>query len=193
MSIFAPTSSSRPRLGVFAAGLASAAILATAAAPDDALAASCSGADATPAHASRTTIARATLCLINGERRGHGLAALRPSATLAAAAQGHSRDMVHRRYFAHTAPSGATVVKRIRRSGYLAPGKRWTVGENLGWGSSSEGSARAIVRAWMHSPPHRKAILTAAYRDAGIGVAKGVPTAGAGQGATYTVDFGVRR
>jgi uncharacterized protein YkwD len=182
-----------PRLRVLAAGLATTVILGGAVASEEALAASCSGADAKPTQAGQAKIARATLCLLNGERRSRALHPLRQSAPLAAAARGHSRDMVRRRYFAHTAPGGATVVRRIRQSGYLSPAKKWTVGENLGWGSRSEGSPRAIVRAWMHSPPHRKAILTASYRDAGIGVASGVPRAAAGSGATYTVDFGVTR
>ena len=81
---------------------------------------------------------------------------------------------------------------RVRRSGYLRSAHRWRLGENLGWGSREQGSARAIVRAWMNSPPHRKAILSSRYRDAGVGVTWGVPHEGAASGATYTVDFGTR-
>ena len=45
----------------------------------------------------------------------------------------------------------------------------------------------------MQSPPHRKAILTPAYREAGVGVVRGVPTSRTAGGATYTMDFGFKR
>jgi hypothetical protein len=46
----------------------------------------------------------------------------------------------------------------------------------------------------MRSPPHREIILTAAFRDAGIGVAPAVPAVigGGTGGATYAVEFGAR-
>jgi uncharacterized protein YkwD len=44
----------------------------------------------------------------------------------------------------------------------------------------------------MDSPGHRANILKRGYRDLGVGVVLGVPVSGAA-GATYTVDFGVRR
>jgi uncharacterized protein YkwD len=181
------------RLRLLAAGFAAATLLGAAAGTGDALAATCAGATARPGEISRTETARATQCLVNAERRGRGLRALRPSARLAAVARSHSRDMVRRRFFAHTAPGGITFLDRIRRSGYLRSADRWHVGENLGWGSGPGGSPEAIVRAWMQSPPHRKAILTAAFRESGVGVARGVPVPAAGGGATFTMDFGVRR
>jgi uncharacterized protein YkwD len=181
------------RVRALAAALAAAAFLGSAAGAEEANAADCAGGNATPMHASRQMVARATLCLMNAERRGRGLRPLRLSPPLSVAARRHSRDMVHKRYFSHTAPNGSSVVQRIRRSGYLRSAKRWSVAENLGWGSAGEGSAGAIVRAWMNSAPHRKAILTQSYRDAGIGVVRGVPTGLPSSGATYTVDFGVKR
>ena len=84
-------------------------------------------------------------------------------------------------------------MERIRHSGYLHSAHRWVLGENLAWGTRSRSSARAIVRAWMHSPRHRKAILTPAYREVGIGVVPGVQRPGQTEGATYTADFGVKR
>jgi uncharacterized protein YkwD len=183
----------RPRLRLLAAGLAAVALFGASAGTGDALAAKCPGGSASPTKASRGEMTRATLCLVNAERRGRGLPTLRLNGRLTAAARAHSRDMVRRHYFEHTAPGGQTLVKRIRQSGYLTSAKRWLVGENIGWGAASKGSARAIVKAWMNSPSHRKAILTRSYRDAGIGVVKGVPTPGASGGATFTLDFGVRR
>ena len=48
------------------------------------------------------------------------------------------------------------------------------------------------VDAWMDSPGHRENVLKRVYREVGIGVVLGVPVSDAA-GATYTVDFGVRR
>jgi hypothetical protein len=47
----------------------------------------------------------------------------------------------------------------------------------------------------MHSPPHREIVLTEAFRDIGVGATPAAPAAlAAGRsGATYTVEFGVRR
>ena len=44
----------------------------------------------------------------------------------------------------------------------------------------------------MDSPGHRANILKRSFRDMGVGVVLGVPVSDAA-GATYTVDFGVRR
>ncbi len=159
----------------------------------DASAASCGQRNTEANNLSQPVIARTTLCLLNSERRARGLSSLRLSRPLSRAASGHSRDMVSRSYFAHTAPGGPSLVQRVRKTGYLKSAHRWRVGENIAWGAGGKSSAEAIVTAWMHSPQHRKAILTRAYRDVGIGVAAGVPSAGQAGGATYTADFGVKR
>jgi uncharacterized protein YkwD len=173
-------------------GLMAATITATGASSDEALAVRCAGATALPAHSSERTLARATLCVLNAERRTHRLRALRLNARLSAAAVAHSRDMVQRDYFSHTTPLGTSFLQRIRHTGYLHRSRRWLVGENLAWGEGAGGSAQAILRAWMHSPPHRKAILTASYRDVGIGVVSGLPLRLPTGGATYTTDFGIK-
>jgi uncharacterized protein YkwD len=177
---------------VFAAGLVAVAVFGASIQPGDALAANCPGGSASPITASRGEITRATLCLVNAERERHGLRPLRVNRRLSVAARRHSRDMVRRHYFDHIAPDGSTVVERIRATGYLNSAHRWLVGENIGWGESSKGTGRGIVQAWMHSPPHREAILTPSFRDAGIGVVKGAPTLGAPGCATFTLDLGVR-
>ena len=48
------------------------------------------------------------------------------------------------------------------------------------------------MRAWMASPPHRAHILDSAFRDVGIGFARGTPKPSDGPGATYCVEFGRR-
>jgi uncharacterized protein YkwD len=182
----------RWHLGLLVAGLAAVAGFGTGA--SDAAAASCTKADASPTQMSRAAIARTTLCLVNAERHSQDLRPLRMSHALSAAALRHSSDMVRRSYFSHTAPGGQTFLQRIRDSGYLRSAERWRAGENLGWGAGgAQSSPRAIVQAWMQSPPHRKAILTPAYRQAGVGVVRGVPTSHSTPGATYTIDFGFKR
>jgi uncharacterized protein YkwD len=149
----------------------------------EAFAATCANASAKPSM---------TLCLINVQRHSHGLPAVRLNPRLSQAARAHSRDMVRRRYFSHTTPEGLSFADRIRGTGYLRASRQWFVGENLAWGWRGRDSARRIVRAWMHSPPHREVMLNPAYREVGIGIVSGVPRPLPPGGATYTADFGVR-
>jgi uncharacterized protein YkwD len=133
--------------------------------------------------------------MLNRERARRGLRPLRSSSALATAAAGHSRDMVRRRYFAHTAPGQVTFTRRIERSRY-ARGGAAKLGENLAWGMGAPASPRAVVRGWMRSPEHRANVLDPAFRAIGVGIAPGVPvataSAAASTGATYTTDFGSR-
>jgi uncharacterized protein YkwD len=149
---------------------------------------SCAAASVQPSAAGRSMAEAATLCLVNRERARRGLVALRANHSLVAAARAHSTDMVRRRYFEHGAFAG-----RIRSHGYGGRGG-WTLGENIAWGTGELGSPARIVDAWMHSPGHRANILYRGFREAGVGVAAGVPDADAGRmaGATYTLDFGAR-
>lgn len=151
----------------------------------------CANATRSPAGAKDARAVRATLCLINAVRRQHGLHTVRLDRQLAVAALGHSRDMVRRRYFAHETPEGLSPAGRVAATGYLR-GHRWLVGETLAWWSPNAAPA-TIVDAWMHSPPHRRVLLEPAFRDVGLGLVAGVPTAGKRGGATYTADFGFRR
>jgi uncharacterized protein YkwD len=180
------------RLLVIAAVAAVAVVLATAE-PPVAFAATCANANAKPLHSSRQTVSRAMLCLINAERRAHGLRDLRLDPRLSKAAQDHSRDMVRRRYFSHTTPEGISPAGRVRGTGYLRASRAWLVGENIAWGSHGRETAARVVRAWMHSPPHREEILRPSFRDAGIGAVLGTPGSVRRGGGTFTVDFGVRR
>jgi uncharacterized protein YkwD len=134
----------------------------------------------------------ATLCLINAQRQHHQLQPLKPNPRLARAARAHSREMVRGHYFSHTEPQAGSFLARMRKSGFLGSAHWWKVGENIGWGTMASASPRALVQAWMQSPPHRKQILTGAYRVVGVGVVQGVPEPSAGSGSTYTTDFGVK-
>jgi hypothetical protein len=151
------------------------AVTAAAAAPSLAGAASCSGANRSPARLGQSATIQSTLCLLNKERASR-------------AADGHAGDMVAQRYFAHDSKSGATFVTRIKRTGWTRSRRSWTVGENIGYGSGSLATPRSMVAGWMHSSGHRANILARQFRMIGIGVANGAPTGNSG--ATYATDFG---
>jgi len=161
--------------------------------PSAAQARSCPGADARPGVASPRALERATACVIDAERRRRGRSALRTTARLQRAARAHARDMVARDYFAHLAPDGTRVSDRIRRTGYLRGVRAWHVGEVLAWGVGPRGSARATVRAWLRSPPHRAVVLDRSFRDVGVAIVSGAPTSGRVRGAVTAVAVFGRR
>ena len=135
---------------------------------------------------------QATLCLLNRERTSRGLPALRENPILDTASVQHSADMVKANYFEHTSPDGHSVGDRLRAIGY-SRGVSASAGENIAYGVGPKGSPKAIVRAWMLSPPHRADILRAAFTEIGIGIALGAPevsTEKQPNAATYTTDFG---
>jgi uncharacterized protein YkwD len=154
--------------------------------------AECEGADAAPSAGNLDAIRTSVLCLHNRIRARAGLPLLRENVRLRSAALAHSQDMVANRFFEHTAPSGATFVDRIMRARYVRGNEGWSLGENLAWGTGSYGTPQGVMDAWMNSPGHRRNVLRRSYREVGIGIVTGVPN-GSSAGATYTMDFGVRR
>jgi len=160
--------------------------------PTASSAASCANASAAPHTVSAAALRGSTLCLLNAERRRRGLRPLRRDRRLELAASRHARDMDARNYFDHTSRSGASFVDRIRRTGYLRGARRWTVGENIAWGTGSMATPSEIMEAWMDSPGHRRNILQTRFREIGVGIAQGAPARGVGNGATYATSFGAR-
>jgi uncharacterized protein YkwD len=170
------------------------AALGAAAVPTASRAAACAHASAQAGAATDADLRDAVRCLVNGQRAARGLPALRASGRLTTAAQRHSADMVRRRYFAHVTPEGWTLTDRVRWTGYLAGTGDWSLGEDIAWGTGALGTPAAIVRAWMASPPHRAVVLGRSFREAGVGIARGVPldgVAGADIGATFVLDAGM--
>jgi uncharacterized protein YkwD len=154
----------------------------------------CTHTQLTPTGQNLNLIRAATLCLINRERAAHGERPLRPNTRLRRAAQAHTDSMAFGDYFEHVGPRGQTPLTRMRNAGYISSSRvGYEVGENIAWGTLGLATPRAIVAAWMASPPHRANILDAHYRETGIGVCPHPPASLAhGQaGAVYTQDFGV--
>jgi len=133
----------------------------------------------------------------NAARRREGRRRLRTRDDLSAVALAHSRDMAARGFFSHVNPDGLTPVIRARRAGIACERPdgptyvRQGVNENLfqTWISREattvrEGAttrtiehprapdtiAREVIDGWLHSPPHRLALLDQNARHHGFGV-----------------------
>ena len=139
----------------------------------------CRGANVRISAAPRAELKRATVCLINVQRRTRGLPALHESARLDRSAQRWTNAMVHFHNFAH----GADFASRISAVGF-----RWSnAGENIATGFQTPAS---VVRAWMASPGHCRNILSPSFLDVGTGVRLGA-VGGGGVPGTWTQDFGL--
>jgi uncharacterized protein YkwD len=140
----------------------------------------CAHAHVRISHASgRGEVRQAVNCLINVQRRNHGLPGLRGNNRLNDSAQGWTNVMVHDRAFSH----GADFAGRISAVGF-----DWSrAGENIATGY---GTAAGVVRAWMASTGHCQNILNPQFREEGMGVDLGdaLPH---GRG-TWTMDFALR-
>jgi uncharacterized protein YkwD len=135
------------------------------------------------------------LLSVNAVRRSHGLAALRLSSALNAAAAQHSTEMARDGYFAHESANGASFDKRVARFYPMGSRRYWSVGENLVYAAPDLGADEAM-KLWMNSPHHRENLLTARWREIGISsvhVASAPGTYGGGPVTIITTDFGVRR
>ena len=151
----------------------------------------CPGSDLSPTATNLAQVEAATLCLVNIERGQSGLGSLTASSVLQGAALEHSQDMVRNNFVSHDSSSGEDFKDRILRFNYAPPNTEWVAGENIAWGTLSLATPDAIVVSWMNSPEHRANILSADYKELGVGVVPSTPS-GDPTGATYTADFGAR-
>ena len=103
------------------------------------------------------------LRLTNEYRVLMGLRALSLELHLAAAADGHSNEMLRLSYFDHTSPNDerATPFKRANLAGFDGT----AVGENIAHGYRSP---RAVHRGWLRSPGHHRNILDADWEVMGV-------------------------
>ena len=99
---------------------------------------------------------------LNRMRAANHLPPLREDARMDRTAAGHSRDMARHGYFAH----GAWPIRVM-----AAAGSARSIGEVIGWRvqGSPRREARAMVREWLGSPPHRRVLLDGGFRRVGIG------------------------
>jgi uncharacterized protein YkwD len=143
---------------------------------------------------SLSSLEQGVLSDINALRRQHGLAPLRLSLRLSAAARQHSVEMATRGYFSHDSANGSPFDSRIKRYYPLAGARYWSVGENLLW-SSPDVDAGAALQMWWNSPEHRQNMLTRRWRQVGVSAVHvdAAPGTFGGRAVTIvTTDFGVR-
>ncbi len=107
------------------------------------------------------------LAAVNRLRLEHGREPVRLEDRLAAAAQRHAEDMLHRAYYAHDSPEGETVRDRVRATGHRRPRG---LAENIAKGPFTP---EEVVRRWMNSSGHRRNILRRNAGEMGLGVAFG--------------------
>jgi uncharacterized protein YkwD len=127
-----------------------------------AVASTCANVDA-PVQSTDTAVVNAAIgCLVNAERAAAGLPPFARHRLLDAAAQRYTQDMSARGYFGHISPEGSRPADRVADAGYVAAG----AAENIAEGAETPAQ---VVQMWMESPPHRANILSARWRDMGIG------------------------
>src|SRR5438309_1457020 len=156
--------------------------------------ASPAGATANHPATALSTLEQGVLADINSLRAHHGLAPLRISSRLTAAARQHSSEMAARGYFSHESANGSSFDRRIARYYPMGSSHYWSVGENLLW-SSPDVDAGGALTMWWNSPEHRKNMLTARWREIGLSavhVAAAPGTYGGREVTIVTTDFSVR-
>jgi uncharacterized protein YkwD len=132
---------------------------------------------------------------LNEVRAARGLRPLRAAPSLRTAARSHSTAMLELGFFGHNSADGTAFSDRIRRY-YTSRGwQTWSVGEALLANEGPQLDAKAIVRAWLASPPHREIILSPGWRDTGVGAvytATAPEAYGGAEAVVVTADFGFR-
>jgi uncharacterized protein YkwD len=155
-------------------------------------AAKCKWAQRGPRQVSRKHARHAVVCQINKKRRRHGLNGVDSKHALRKAGKRHSKYMLRHGCFAHQCPGEKDLVGRIHDTSYLPCNCTWRVGETIAWATKGRGTPTAIVKAWMHSPPHRQVLLDRQLKNVGIGLVWGSPLNRGARASTYTADFGYR-
>lgn len=81
--------------------------------------------------------------------------------TLFAAAEGHSKDMAQRNYFAHTSPDGKTAADRAQTSGY----RFTTLGENI---AAGQPSVAVVMQGWLASEGHCRNVMNPTFTQVAV-------------------------
>lgn len=105
------------------------------------------------------------ITLVNKERAKRGLQSLKKNSTACYVAQLKSKDMAAKNYFSHTSPTYGSPFTMMQNFGIRFS----AAGENIAMGQQTPA---AVMNAWMNSSGHRANILSPAYNQIGVGVAK---------------------
>jgi len=130
------------------------------------------------------TMAAAVVGEMNRERAARGLTPLRINDQLADVALDRVDDMFAKHYFGHFSPDGIKPWTWADKHGY----NYREFGENLAVGYRTP---QAIVDGWMHSPEHRRNVLSAAFDEVGVAIVPASPEERFA-GPTVVAIYGVR-
>jgi uncharacterized protein YkwD len=136
-----------------------------------------------PAYVASSSAEIAIVREINRVRRSHRLRPVKLTAPLARVARRHSSLMLKFDALSHSSFDGSSFSTRLQRAG-----KRRTYGETLAWApSGAHVNARALLKLWMRSAPHRTVLMNGKLRRVGVGRVYG--SMGPQRGNAITADF----
>lgn len=170
---------------LIAVAVALTAVVAVPASAGAADAPACAGADQIPTAATAARARTAIACLIDAARADRGRPALRRSAHLRTAAQRFAAALRADKPLTHTGPHGTSSLDRIEAAGY-GRGAEFEAAETLGRGHGRYATPAERVKTWLADAPTRRLLVSAKYRDVGIGVVV------RGTVATYVVELARR-
>ena len=137
----------------------------------------------------RAAAEQAMTCLTNYARSQSGLAPLRPNALLGDAGRAKLAADLSCAEFSHT-PCGAPFTDVFKA--YVDGATTYALGENIAWGTGSYGTPRQTMSGWLHSTGHRENILSADYRELGIGYLAHQTFQGYSGASLWSQEFGAR-
>lgn len=118
------------------------------------------------AAATSSLAAQQVVAETNQARARAGLPPLQVNAKLSQVARIKASDMALQNYFSHKSSKGTKLPDILKRLRYT-----WRAcAENIAATTSAPGN---VVAMWLGSASHKKNILSAAYRQIGVGVASG--------------------
>ncbi|MFC5772266.1 CAP domain-containing protein [Thauera sinica] len=129
--------------------------------------------------------------LINAERAKAGVQPLAFNGDLNESAETHSTWMIATDTFSHTGAGGSTAADRMKAAGYSFSGS-WAWGENIAWVSTRapaglQDEIDLLHTNLMNSAGHRANLLSATFREVGVGFEVG--QYGSYEGAFVTQNF----
>jgi uncharacterized protein YkwD len=111
---------------------------------------------------------RRILDLINQKRAEKGLEPLRWSEDAAKIARLHSQNMAIHKFFSHVGQDGLSVDERADALGV----SKWrAIGENIAYNRGYQNPIESACEGWMKSSAHRENLLSARWKETGVGVA----------------------
>lgn len=132
-----------------------------------AVASTCPGADQPASVTGDSQWRKTTACLINQQRALRHKPALRLVSPLQHGAQASATSLVKEHVFNHN-----NLEARFKSSGYLRGYQDWGIGENILWSGANQLSPAEAVRLWLASPHHKANLLSAAWRETGLGIVR---------------------